>query len=39
MYCSNYYHNFVWNCEAEFKEHTFTELHTGVVEEVKLINN
>jgi hypothetical protein len=29
-YCSNYYHNFVWNCEAEFKEHTFTELHTGV---------
>ena len=30
MYCSNYHHNFVWKCEAEFKEHTFTELHTGV---------
>lgn len=30
MYCSNYHHNFVWNCEADFKEHTFTELHTGV---------
>lgn len=30
MYCSNYHHNFVWSCEADFKEHTFTELHTGV---------
>ena len=30
MYCSNYYHTFKWSCEADFKEHTFTELHTGV---------
>lgn len=30
MYCSNYYHNFVWNCEAEFKPNYKRELHTGV---------
>lgn len=29
-YSSNYYHNFVWSCEAEFKENYKTELHTGV---------
>ena len=30
MYCSNYYHDFVWNCEAEFKPNYKRELHTGV---------
>ena len=30
MYCSNYCHNFVWNCNAEFKPFYKTELHTGV---------
>ena len=30
MYCSNYYHDFVWNCEAEFKPFVLKELHTGV---------
>lgn len=29
-YCSNYIHNFVWNCEAEFKPNYKRELHTGV---------
>jgi hypothetical protein len=30
MYCSNYRHDFVWNCEAEFKPFVLRELHTGV---------
>jgi len=30
MYCSNYHHEFVWNCEAEFKPFVLRELHTGV---------
>ena len=30
MYCSNYIHDFVWNCEAEFKPNYKRELHTGV---------
>lgn len=30
VYCSNYSHNFVWSCKAEFKENYKTELHTGV---------
>jgi len=30
MYCSNYHHDFVWNCEAEFKPFVLRELHTGV---------
>ena len=30
MYCSNYIHDFVWNCDAEFKPNYKRELHTGV---------
>jgi hypothetical protein len=30
MYCSNYIHDFVWNCDAEFKPFVLRELHTGV---------
>jgi len=30
MYCSNYYINKTWSCEADFKENYKTELHTGV---------
>ena len=30
MYCSNYIHDFIWNCEAEFKPFVLRELHTGV---------
>jgi len=29
-YCSNYIHDFVWNCDAEFKPNYKRELHTGV---------
>ena len=29
-YCSNYFHDFVWNCDAEFKPNYKRELHTGV---------
>jgi hypothetical protein len=30
MYCSNYIHDFIWNCDAEFKPFVLRELHTGV---------
>jgi len=30
MYCSNYIHDFIWNCDAEFKPNYKRELHTGV---------
>jgi hypothetical protein len=29
-YTSNYFHNYEWKCEGEFKEFYSTELHTGV---------
>ena len=30
FYCSNYFNQYKWRCDADFKENYKTELHTGV---------